>query len=65
MDESAKWQVKPMDRYIQIALEHIAAMLAVCSAVVDFVAVRSRRQESLNLKVMDGFAIDLSALSNL
>lgn len=54
-----------MDRYIQIALEHIAAMLAVCSAVVDFVAVRSRRQESLNLKVMDGFAIDLSALSNL
>ncbi|GMT05502.1 hypothetical protein PENTCL1PPCAC_27676 [Pristionchus entomophagus] len=45
------------DKYIQIALEHVAAMLAVCSAVVDLFAVRSRRHESLNLKVAVAMSI--------
>ncbi|GMR29807.1 hypothetical protein PMAYCL1PPCAC_00002 [Pristionchus mayeri] len=46
-----------VDKYIQIALEHVAAMLAVCSAVVDLFAVRSRRHESLNLKVAVAMSI--------
>ncbi|GMT32503.1 hypothetical protein PFISCL1PPCAC_23800 [Pristionchus fissidentatus] len=46
-----------VDKYIQIALEHVAAMLAVCSAVVDLLAVRSKRHESLNLKVAVALSI--------
>ena len=39
------------NKYIKIALEHIAAMLVICSAVVDFFAIKGKRQQLLNMKV--------------
>ena len=39
------------DNYIKIALDHIAAMLVVASAVIDLYAVFGKLQAPLNLKV--------------
>ncbi|CAI4229257.1 unnamed protein product [Auanema sp. JU1783] len=44
-------KVSGTDKYIKIALDHIAAMLAVCSGVMDLYASRGKTQEQLNLKV--------------
>ncbi|TKR72416.1 hypothetical protein L596_019863 [Steinernema carpocapsae] len=40
-----------MENYIKIALDHIAAMFVVCSAVVDLYAIFGKEQRILNLKV--------------
>uniref|UniRef100_A0A914XLG6 Uncharacterized protein n=1 Tax=Plectus sambesii TaxID=2011161 RepID=A0A914XLG6_9BILA len=39
------------DQYIVIALDHIAAVFAVCSAFIDLCAITGYRQNLLNLKV--------------
>ncbi|CAD6187546.1 unnamed protein product [Caenorhabditis auriculariae] len=39
------------EKYIKIALDHIAAMLAIVSGATDVLATRGRTQQQLNLKV--------------
>ncbi|KAL6723872.1 hypothetical protein Aduo_018829 [Ancylostoma duodenale] len=44
-------KVDGTDKYIKIALEHIAAMLAIMSSIIDIFASRERRIEQINLLV--------------
>ncbi|EPB75603.1 hypothetical protein ANCCEY_05292 [Ancylostoma ceylanicum] len=44
-------KVDDTDKYIKIALEHIAAMLAIMSSIIDIMASRERRIEQINLLV--------------
>ncbi len=39
------------DNYIKIALDHLAAMFVLCSAIVDLYAIYGHRQTLLNFKV--------------
>ncbi|KAK0400569.1 hypothetical protein QR680_015322 [Steinernema hermaphroditum] len=45
------------ENYIKIALDHIAAMFVVCSAVIDLYAIFGRQQRILNLKVSIAMSI--------
>ncbi|PAV70623.1 hypothetical protein WR25_02032 [Diploscapter pachys] len=52
-------KVSGQDKYIKIALEHIAACLAVVSGALDIVSSKVKRQQELNLKA--GLALSVVA----